>query len=598
MSYTTPPTANRLGYNRGWMFQLIPQNTNMPDTTMMVYLKSYFLLKEYLRFYQINLLSFYTRIVDSNINLIHLLVYKHIRYPRRKTHPIFIDRLNKKGYFKVLNVFEAKHRNITCKSVSFIGQKDIRPNNRIAFFKTPQLINKNKEALYGKSPLNKSLKFNPKALVYFANNQTQKQFMLNQRRGLIFSRHLRNLGLAESVFGASLENIQKQELALCMTSVLKTLNIKKFFDISRPRLKRSSRINKKGKTPVSKKALRLKMVKALLQSKVKTRLLLAKKIMIYWRNIKYNRNNFYRKHFGMKLKLFLDKSLVGNTKKITAIILNQSKKILQNPVSAKKHLFSILGLHSRVELNKPYKSLPIYKYYYYQQNKTNLNSQVLFETNSLKKSICQSKKILPAFLANSLNSRIMSQSFIQNENIKKIGEINNPLVNNQLQLNYLFESYLQNACKISAFVKVSSTSTNVWLKKVYNKFKSKSRLKRAAEGHFFKRLLFAFLNSERYMSPQLVADLIAHELTIPRKHKHLLRNINTLFDAVHSRYILGYKIVVDGKLNGVMKSTKQIIKFKSKDKMPVQEFHTRILYALSVSRTYAGLFGVRVWLYY
>lgn len=163
----------------------------------------------------------------------------------------------------------------------------------------------------------------------------------------------------------------------------------------------------------------------------------------------------------MKLKLFLDKSLVGNTKKITAIILNQSKKILQNPVSAKKHLFSILGLHSRVELNKPYKSLPIYKYYYYQQNKTNLNSQVLFETNSLKKSICQSKKILPAFLANSLNSRIMSQSFIQNENIKKIGEINNPLVNNQLQLNYLFESYLQNACKISAFVKVSSTSTNV-----------------------------------------------------------------------------------------------------------------------------------------
>lgn len=96
------------------------------------------------------------------------------------------------------------------------------------------------------------------------------------------------------------------------------------------------------------------------------------------------------------------------------------------------------------------------------------------------------------------------------------------------------------------------------------------------------------------MAPQLIADLIAHELTIPRKHKPLLRNINALFDAVHSRYILGYKIVVDGKLNGVMKSTKQIIKFKGKDKMPVQEFHKRVLYALGVSRNYTGVFGVRV----
>jgi ribosomal protein S3 len=129
---------------------------------------------------------------------------------------------------------------------------------------------------------------------------------------------------------------------------------------------------------------------------------------------------------------------------------------------------------------------------------------------------------------------------------------------------------------------------------MYSKVKSKPRLKRAAEGHFFKRLLFAFINAERYMTPQLIADLIAHELTIPRKHKPLLRNINALFDAVHSRYILGYKIVVDGKLNGVMKSTKQIIKFKGKDKMPVQEFDQRVLYALGISRTYTGLFGVRV----
>lgn len=106
------------------MFQLIPQNTNLPNVTSLVYLKSYFILKEYLRFHQINLLSFYIQPLTPTINLIHLMVYKHIRYPRKKPHPVFIDRLSKQGYFKVFNVFEKQQRAMAVKYISMVGSKN------------------------------------------------------------------------------------------------------------------------------------------------------------------------------------------------------------------------------------------------------------------------------------------------------------------------------------------------------------------------------------------------------------------------------------------------------------------------------------------
>jgi ribosomal protein S3 len=106
------------------------------------------------------------------------------------------------------------------------------------------------------------------------------------------------------------------------------------------------------------------------------------------------------------------------------------------------------------------------------------------------------------------------------------------------------------------------------------------------------------LNIQRYMLVQLIADLIAIEITSHHKHKRTLRSINSLFNEVHPKHILGYKFLLDGKINGRMKTNLQVFKFKNKDTIPIQEFNKRVLYALSVARTYTGLFGIHVWLYY
>lgn len=47
------------------------------------------------------------------------------------------------------------------------------------------------------------------------------------------------------------------------------------------------------------------------------------------------------------------------------------------------------------------------------------------------------------------------------KNIKIKKEIHKPILNNQLKLNYLFESYLQNMCRMPSVVKVIPTSSNV-----------------------------------------------------------------------------------------------------------------------------------------
>lgn len=629
MSYSTPPIANRLGYNRGWTFQLIPQNTNMPNVTIMVYLKSYFILKEYLRFYQINLLSFYIRPLTTNMNLIHLLVYKHIRYPRKKPHPVFIDGLNKQGYFRVLNVFEKQeqHRVGAFKSMSHIGIENSRQNtiscvqnvklylSDIAHFHNQNIkkhVFKEKSFFF----IKRHLRFKPKNLVNFVNIHIQKLVKFKQKQDFVSIRHLKKLGISYGTFCTTLQDIQIQELIICLRDVVKALNHRKIklkkskkscYSKSQPWIKQQKKIYKilllkTSQNLVSKwmkKKWLLYKFKRLVQLSVKTRLRLAKTIMIYWKIITQRRNQFYMNFYGINLKSFLNAKLcVNSNKTITKQIWCKSKELLKNHNFAKQVIFSMLNLPiTQVNVNKSNNRVYGYKHFLHHKNKLNKNLMWLGKVNTTVKGIRQNSALTKQSIK-SLRASIPSQNFTLKKNIKRKKHIYKPGFNNKLQLNYLFESYLQNKCKLPSIVKVTSTSPNVWLKKMYNKLKSKPRLKRAAEGHFFKRLLFAFLNTSRYMAPQLIADLIAHELTIPRKHKALLRNINTLFDAIHSKYILGYKIVVDGKLNGVMKSTKQIIKFKGKDKMPVQEFHTRVLYALGVSRTYAGLFGVRVWLYY
>ncbi len=161
----------------------------------------------------------------------------------------------------------------------------------------------------------------------------------------------------------------------------------------------------------------------------------------------------------MKLKSFLRKNL-SKDNNITAIILRKSEEILQNYGVAKRLVFSILGLYTnKAKLNRTGKYMYKYNNIFQHRNKLNKNLSWLAELKMLKsvhKNICSSNQALQI-----PNSVISSQNSILKKNIKIKKEIYKPILNNQLQLNYLFESYLQNMCKIPSVVKVIPTSSNV-----------------------------------------------------------------------------------------------------------------------------------------
>lgn len=89
---TTTPIANRLGLNRGWInpaASVLLLNTK--DTSSLaaisselLYLKSYLLIKEYLRFQQINLVAFDIKAVTPHVNVFYLTLYQHMLYTYKK----------------------------------------------------------------------------------------------------------------------------------------------------------------------------------------------------------------------------------------------------------------------------------------------------------------------------------------------------------------------------------------------------------------------------------------------------------------------------------------------------------------------------------
>ena len=167
------------------------------------------------------------------------------------------------------------------------------------------------------------------------------------------------------------------------------------------------------------------------------------------------------------------------------------------------------------------------------------------------------------------------------------------------QLQYFFGAYIKQWLGINAMVKINTPISIVYQAILFNKFKNQITLKRWSSRNFFKRLLFVFINGQRHINPQLFADLIASELVLLRKkHKRALNEISKMFDLLRPNFIKSYKIVVTGKLDDKDRTEKIIVKRKGKELLPAQQFDKRINYALSVSRTYTGLFGVKVWLYY
>jgi len=88
MTATTTPIANRLGFNSGWKNPTPPSILlNTKDTSSrafmqaeLIYLKSYLLIKEYLRFQQINLIEFDIKAATPYKKIIYLTLYQHMLY--------------------------------------------------------------------------------------------------------------------------------------------------------------------------------------------------------------------------------------------------------------------------------------------------------------------------------------------------------------------------------------------------------------------------------------------------------------------------------------------------------------------------------------
>lgn len=438
MSYTTPPIANRLAYNRGWQNPNLPWILNSTDISSIFYLKSFLLLKEYLRFHQLNLLSFEIKSMTNNKKLINLLIYKHLPHKRKKHQQFpFYQSFSKAAFFTL------------CRS-----------NWNIFDHNTKLNINQSK-----------------------TYHQQQKLQQVSRQIKFRFTRQL----------------------------VLPKMSTKKF----------------------------------------KTRF---HGYFLPW------------KRALMKKKRFFAKQL-QTTRKYRKLLLRRNQNF-RKYILWKKNL-----CHTSIALAKT-------KIYNFSGEK---------KTNWL--------------LSKAKNLNLSKSSLITKSNRLTSNNYNKQLISNQKQLSsfkiqFFVQNYIKSFAGLTPIVKIKFVSDLTDAGDLYDRYRFRFRLKQFANERFFKRLLLAFSNTQRYLNPQLIADLIASEIASVRKHKRLLRNIDTLFDATHSKYVLGYKIVIDGKINGKMKASKQIFKLKGRETVPTQEFNKKISYALGVSRTYTGLFGVRIWLYY
>lgn len=170
-----------------------------------------------------------------------------------------------------------------------------------------------------------------------------------------------------------------------------------------------------------------------------------------------------------------------------------------------------------------------------------------------------------------------------------------------IEFRFFIEKYIQQYLRFPVIVKIKNVNSFIDSRSNRNTidYTKQNFLKSLVGKSFFIRLLHALLNTERIFNPQIFIDLIATEMQKTNNYKKLVRNMVLMFSALHSEHIMGYKIVIDGKLGGSKgKSTKQIFKMQRKEKIPVQTFTKNISYALGVARTSAGLFGIRMWLYY
>lgn len=115
---------------------------------------------------------------------------------------------------------------------------------------------------------------------------------------------------------------------------------------------------------------------------------------------------------------------------------------------------------------------------------------------------------------------------------------------------------------------------------------------------FFNLMLFS--NSTTY-DPQYVADGLAKELPKNKAYKKSIHRYFNIVNLFRPQYLQAIRFQITGKLKGSRSQlrTKKLIVTRGLDKgLPRQKFYENISYALGISRTSTGVFGIKVWFHY
>jgi hypothetical protein len=511
MSYTTSPVANRIGCSIGG------RNSSIVASNKTIFLKSYLILKEYLRFYQINLLELTvkTRQLPS---VTSIQIYKHLPYVHKKRKQFFFYRtLNDNGS---IHTWYNKKAQLSLKYLVY--KKKFNRNIKTSYLKSSNLTHR------------QSILFRTgKKFTRFISTP-KKKFYKNKN---YFSKYVRDS--LRTTVKSYVKPSKKKRHAKKKPSLKNSLYIQNY--LTRSQIQRRSYqlltnviLNCLKQGTQNKNSFQNELLASSIDDEFGLHKLRKQKSIILWLNSVLPNTVLITELNNAWIQVF-----------ISIFFLNRSK---QHQICWNK--YKNIFYHQRIS-----KRLQDRKSFYKARA---LSIKYNITPRNLKIPVILSKKEMQLFLSTNLKKNI------------------------DIHLKILFRDI----------------SEGVLLLPVHNMFKYKSQLRRAAEGSFFKRLLFAFITTQAASSPQLVADLIATELAIPRRHKGLLRNINALFNAILPKNLTGYKILIDGKLQGKLETDTLIINFQRKEKVPFQEFNKRVSYAISIARTYTGLFGVSVWFYY
>jgi|APIni6443716594_1056825.scaffolds.fasta_scaffold00289_1 ribosomal protein S3/plasmid maintenance system killer protein len=208
------------------------------------------------------------------------------------------------------------------------------------------------------------------------------------------------------------------------------------------------------------------------------------------------------------------------------------------------------------------------------------------------------------------------KSFVQKKFKKRIKILNNSRNNLKimnyrsielLKLNHFSEQLLESLSiyinkKFNLFIIFQNLNKKLSLKltKIQAKFLKKEllALRRESQNKFFKETVNVLVISViKKNSAQLLAELIAYQLSINKRHNFFLifvkRFLITLVSEAKFSNVSGVKFTIKGRFNGVSRARKRIYET---GKIPIQTIDSNISYYEATSYTPNGTFGVKVWI--